>query len=141
MTSAHHWTRAAAALAATSLMLAAGCGHKPEASGAPGAGGAADPPKKADAGVVVTVAEAARGSIDRTVDVTGSLVALQDVVVGAKSAGRIATVLLHEGDPVQAGQLVAEMDSADLKAQVESANATVEAAITKEQQAHATLQQ
>ncbi len=134
--------RSIAALFALSVMLitAAGCGKKPETaeagggSGAAGAGGGGARATVSSASAV-TAAPVTTGNITKSADVTGSLVALQDVTVGTKAAGRIAEVRVHEGDPVTAGQVVAMMDTADLNAQRLSAEANVQAAITREQQA------
>jgi HlyD family secretion protein len=131
------WSIGALALAA--VLGAAGCGKK----GGDAEAGTKPTAAKVDAATMTVVATApvTTGSINKTVDVTGSLVALQDVVVGAKAAGRITTVYPHEGDMVSAGQTVAVMDMADLQAQVQSAQANVLSYQTKEQQAAVTLQQ
>jgi HlyD family secretion protein len=128
-----------AALMLAVVLGAAGCGKK----GGDAEAGTKPLAVKVDAvtATVVATAPATTGSINKTVDVTGSLVALQDVVVGAKSAGRVTTVYPHEGDMVSAGQTVAVMDMADLQAQVQSAQANVLAFQTKEQQAQVALQQ
>jgi RND family efflux transporter MFP subunit len=73
--------------------------------------------------------------------VSGSLVALRDVVVGSKSPGRVVQLTPREGDSVRAGQVVAVMDGADQVSQVQSAQANVQAALTREQQAQAAVQQ
>jgi len=125
-----------AGMAAASLISGCGKGPAAEAGGGAMAGGKAGAGKPgASTGAAVTVSSATTGDIAKTVDVTGSLVALQDVVVGTKQAGRVAQVLVHEGDPVRAGQVVAMMDTADLTAQKLSAEANVQAALTREQQA------
>jgi RND family efflux transporter MFP subunit len=120
------------------ITAVSGCGKKPDAA----------PAKSADlktvamtAAPAVTVAPVTRGSIAKSIDVNGSLVALQDVIVGPKMAGRVAQVTPHEGDPVTAGQVVGVMDTADLQAQVAAAQANVQAALTREQQARAALLQ
>lgn len=46
-----------------------------------------------------------------------------EVDVAAKSGGRVAEILVNEGDFVQAGQLVARMDQASLAAQLTQAQA------------------
>ena len=46
-----------------------------------------------------------------------------EVDVATKVAGRLAKVQLHEGDNVQAGQVVAELDADDLRAQLRAAEA------------------
>jgi len=128
-----------AILIVPALLLAAGCGRKPaNTAGAGGPGGARI---EEAAAIVVNVAPASRQDISKTVEVTGSLVALQDVVVGAKQAGRVAAVYLREGDSVRAGQVVAMMDVSDFSAQVQQAQANLQAAITREQQARAQLAQ
>jgi multidrug efflux pump subunit AcrA (membrane-fusion protein) len=103
-----------------------GCGKKPdntaEAAGKkPGAiaGGAA---------TAVTAAPAVVNDITKTVDVTGSLVALQDVIVGAKIAGKVQAVYFHEGDTVSAGQVVAMMDLADFRNNVLQQQANLQSA-------------
>ena len=48
--------------------------------------------------------------------------------LGAKVGGRIATVTVREGDAVQAGQVIARLDDAELQAQLEAAQARVMAA-------------
>src|SRR5437016_3542356 len=84
------------------LMLAgpvlAGCGKKAEVQA-----GGPNPANMAGGSAValatVSVAPATKKDISKTVEVTGSLVALQDVMVGARLAGRLKTVYVHEGDP------------------------------------------
>lgn len=122
------------------VLGAAGCGKGPaaEAGGGGAAGGGKPGAGKTVAisnAAAVTVVPATTGDIAKTIEVTGSLVALQDVVVGTKQAGRVAQVNVHEGDQVRAGQVVAMMDTADLNAQKLSAEANVQAALTREQQA------
>ncbi|WP_017297041.1 HlyD family secretion protein [Nodosilinea nodulosa] len=51
-----------------------------------------------------------------------------DTDLGAKVGGRIAEVTVREGDTVQAGQVIARLDDAELKAQLEAAKAKVAAA-------------
>ena len=46
-----------------------------------------------------------------------------EVDVATKVAGRLAKVLAHEGDNVAAGQVVAELDADDLRAQLRAADA------------------
>ena len=118
------------------LCLAGGCGrHAPGSmAGTPGASASA-------AAVAVSVAKAKVGAISKTVDVDGSLVALHDVVLGPRQAGKVAKVYFHAGDRVVAGQVVAQMDTVDLLSQLRQAQAGLQAAVTKEQQAIAQLQQ
>lgn len=128
------------------LLGTAGCGKKPDTAEAGTKPGKEKPTESA--GAAVTAAAPTLGSISKTAEVNGSLVALQDVTVGAKQAGKIAQVLYHEGDSVAANRPVVLLDMADLNAQVASAQAALQSAIaneqsslTKRQQAVAALNQ
>lgn len=110
--------------------------------GAGGCGGKEEPKTEAPAAkpaltsaVTVSVGTVERRDIEKTASVNGSLVALKDVVLGAEFAGRVTAVLVQEGDPVGAGQVVATMDSADFMQQLRQAQANIDAAITREEQA------
>ena len=81
------------------------------------------------------------GSVSQTVSVTGSLMALQDISLSAKQAGRLAAVTVREGDPVAAGQVLAQVDAADLSSQVLSDEAAVFSDQAKLQQAQAAYDQ
>lgn len=96
---------------------------------------------KALAGIPVVVKPAVQGDITQTLEVTGALAAQNDVVVGARLAGRVATVLVREGDSVAAGQVVATMELVDFRSQVLSAEAGLQSALSREQQARLALQQ
>jgi HlyD family secretion protein len=58
---------------------------------------------------------------------TGYVVPQVTAKVGSKAAGRIAKVLLREGDTVQAGQLLFELDPADERSALGSAQARIRA--------------
>ncbi len=135
--------RAAVGIATVTLVLAAGCsGKSAEPPKEPAIGAAAAPASATPAAaIMVNVAEVVAKDITKSVEVTGSLVALNDVTVGSNQAGRVISVAVHEGDQVSAGQIVATMDTADLRQQVMSAQANIEAARTREAQARAQLRQ
>jgi RND family efflux transporter MFP subunit len=59
---------------------------------------------------------------------TGTVHARETAVVSAQVMGRIQQVLVHEGDSVRAGQTLAVLDDATLRASVEQAQAGVKAA-------------
>jgi HlyD family secretion protein len=59
--------------------------------------------------VEVDVAIARRGPLQVTVDEDGETRAHDRFVISAPMAGRVARIDLHEGDPVEPGQIVAEM--------------------------------
>lgn len=60
-----------------------------------------------------------------------------EVDVATKVAGRLATVSVREGDAVARGQVVAELDDEDLKAQLRSAEAQVAQAQKSVDETHA----
>jgi len=70
----------------------------------------------------------------------GRLEAIQ-VDVASKFAGRVAEVLVKEGDRVEAGQVLAHMDTASLLAQLNEANARVANATSNKNTAAATVAQ
>jgi HlyD family secretion protein len=49
----------------------------------------------------------------------------EDIKVGSELSGKLREVLVEEGDRVHAGQLVAVLENADLKAQIQTAAAQV----------------
>ncbi len=102
---------------------------------------AAGTKKQADRpAVAVKVKPAFRATMDELENVTGSLSALHDVVVGVKSPGTLVAVYFREGDHVKAGQVVAQQDVSDISANISQAEANLKAAITKKAQAAAALQ-
>lgn len=92
-------------------------------------------------GVPVTVATAVQRDIAREITVTGSLVPLNDVLVGPRAGGKISAVHVREGDAVSAGQIVAVMELTDYQAQLETARANLNAALTRQAQAQALAEQ
>lgn len=87
----------------------------------------------------VAVVSARVGDIPFTISVTGSLQTLDDVTISAKVPGKIAKVTVREGDIVQAGQVVAQQDTADLEAQVRQAEAALRSAQARLKQAETAL--
>ncbi|WP_245418006.1 HlyD family secretion protein [Cohaesibacter celericrescens] len=63
------------------------------------------------------------------------------IAVATKLAGRVAEVLVSEGDWVQEGQTIARMDTKDLEAELHQAQATVLQAQQQKLQAEALLRQ
>jgi len=82
-----------------------------------------------DAGPVpeVTLTKVKRTAISQELLVSGNLAALpnQDAKIAALVPGRIARVLVTEGDPVRSGQALAELDSVSLRDQLRQAEAAV----------------
>ncbi|QGP91663.1 Macrolide export protein MacA [Neomoorella glycerini] len=98
-----------ALLAAGTLALAAGCG-----AGA----GAGDR-------VTVKAAAAGRGKLAATVEISGALVPVRVASVVSKLAGQVLAVKADVGDRVQAGQVLVEIDTKELQAQLRQAEAAV----------------
>ncbi len=105
------------AFALLSVTLLSGCGKK-----------VADENSK-DEGAVpdVTVAKVKRAPLEVSITVNGNLSgpANRDAKVAALVAGRIAKLLVSEGDPVKAGQRLAQLENASLQDQVRQADAGV----------------
>src|SRR5690349_5838197 len=77
------------------------------------------PPEK-----IVTVE---RGDIARSVVARGKIEPLSKVEVKSKANGIIQALLVDVGDTVKQDQILAELDKADLQAQVREAKATLDA--------------
>jgi RND family efflux transporter MFP subunit len=76
--------------------------------------------------LTVAVAPATPRSLARSVVGDGSVVAWQELVIGAEAAGlRVAEVLVEAGDSVRAGQLLVRMDDALLRAALSAAEAAL----------------
>src|SRR5512143_3055888 len=104
-----------AAMLAASVVA---CGK--ESTPARGAGGA-----KVGEARPVRVAAAAVGPLPRTVTVTGTLAADEDVVAGFKVAGRVSEIAVDLGSPVRKGQVLARLDPTDFRLRVEQAEAAL----------------
>ena len=107
----------AACLVAT-VVLAGGCSR----DGGTQSGGSA---RRAGAPVPVAVAEATARDLARGVVVTGPLEPLRLVAVNSQAAGVLESVLVEEGDRVQAGQLLAQLDAREMSAQLARAEAVL----------------
>ena len=89
--------------------------------------------------VTVEVAPVTRGTIDRTLELTGTVVSRQRVELTPKIPGRIAAVLVSEGVRVSRGQIVARLEADDLAAQVRQAEQGVRQAQAGQRVARAQL--
>jgi RND family efflux transporter MFP subunit len=94
----------------------------PARAPAPAATATAEPPPA----LTVAVAEAAPRPLARSVAGDGSVVAWQELVIGAEAGGlRVAEVLFEEGQAVRQGQLLIRMDDALLQAGLNQAEAAI----------------
>ncbi len=113
-------TRALVALAALRLL---GCARKP--AGESEEGSAAPP---APAVLEVTVTRVGRADMTQTLAVTGTIAALpnQDVRLSSLVPGRIAGMMVAEGDHVKPGQVLAKIEDRPFLDQIQQAEAAVE---------------
>jgi multidrug efflux pump subunit AcrA (membrane-fusion protein) len=110
--------------AIVAALLTAACSRNqppPEAKAEAKANGApiAVPP------VDVSTAAAITRSLQRGVEVVGSLLADEEVVVSAQAAGELAQLNVDFGGLVTRGQVIAQIDQRDAKLKVEQAEATL----------------
>ncbi|HEV8338794.1 MAG TPA: efflux RND transporter periplasmic adaptor subunit [bacterium] len=78
--------------------------------------------------VPVEVALVTRQTVERTVDVSGSLTSARVAEVFARQSGPVVRVLVSDGAQVSAGQPLVQLDSAQAAVRVRQAAAAVEAA-------------
>ncbi|MBZ5516184.1 MAG: efflux RND transporter periplasmic adaptor subunit [Acidobacteriia bacterium] len=118
------WTWLAGGVAAVSLLGLPACSHPS------GEGSADENPENAPVVAEVTLTRVERGDISSTLAVTGTIAALpnQDVRVSSLVSGRIAEMLVAEGDHVRAGQPLAKIEDRPFLDQVQQAEAAVEQA-------------
>lgn len=74
------------------------------------------------------VMQLAPGELRRTLPLSGSLRAVNQAAVKAKLPGEVREVLVREGEPVQAGQLLVKMDGSEYQARLEQARGALQAA-------------
>lgn len=112
---------AVAVLAAGAFFVAGRGGRAAEETGAASAA-------VQQAAATVTVATVAEERLSLPVEVTGTVQAALRAEVSPKIMGKVARVLVREGDRVRAGQALVELEAADLQAAVAQAQAAVESA-------------
>ncbi len=79
-------------------------------------------------GAMVAIVASGCRTPDRAGIASTGTIEMTTITVSAKAGGTIQRVLAEEGQPVKAGQLMAELDHEDLDAQIASAEAALEAA-------------
>jgi RND family efflux transporter MFP subunit len=98
------------------LPLLAACSSKP-----------ATPPT-AEAAVPVAIAEAVPASGESSLEISGTVRLKRETPLGFNTAGRIAAILVREGDSVVRGQVLARLDPTSLAAASSSARAEADRA-------------
>lgn len=89
--------------------------------------------------VKVTIATAAEMRLARSLFGIANVEARRSHAIGPTLAGRVGRVLVDQGDPVRAGQLLAEMEPVDLDARLAAATASASAAVQRVRSAEAAL--
>lgn len=69
----------------------------------------------------VSTVEAMRSTLQASLFGIGIVESRRSILVGPTTAGRVAQVRVEQGDPVEAGQLLAEMDPVDLQERLAAA--------------------
>ncbi len=81
--------------------------------------------------VAVKVMPITRGSIDKTVEVTGTLFGEEEAVISSKSAGRVVAVVADIGDRVDPGAVLAQVDQTDYRFALEQKRLALGEALAK----------
>lgn len=109
----------------TAVLAACGRGGSEAAAASGGRGG---PGSGADRVFPVEIAVAQLGVAGRTVTVSGTVEPIRSVGVNSQLSGALTLVAVEEGDRVSEGQVLARLDDRELRAQVASAEASLELA-------------
>jgi multidrug efflux pump subunit AcrA (membrane-fusion protein) len=81
-----------------------------------------------------------RGSIQEVLNLNGRVVAQREALLYFRTAGRLRDVYVEAGQDVEAGQLLAELETGQLEADLLSAEIRYEQALLRHEQARATLE-
>ena len=114
-----HWLALVLALAA--VFTGAACSRTKSQPEATANAAVAATPEAID----VTTAAAITRSLQRTVEVVGSLAADEEVVIAAQAAGELSQLNVDFGSYVTQGQVIAVIDQRDAKLKVEQAEAAL----------------
>lgn len=82
---------------------------------------------------------AKKGELIQTVSVTGRVKASRHIGYGFEKGGKVAHLYVKTGDKVKAGAILADLEHADLSAQLAQANAGISAAHAQLKQADSAL--
>ena len=91
--------------------------------------------------IVYTTVPAETGGLTVTVSATGTLQPLTQVDISSELSGVVRTVAVDENDLVHKGDVLAELDTTRLAAQVEGAEASAKAAAARVDDARTTLKE
>jgi len=110
--------------AVAALLLVSACSRNQPSPEAKAQAKATDSPTQAPPVDVTTTAAITR-SVERGVEVVGSLAADEEVIVSAQAPGELAQLNVDFGSYVTRGQIIALIDQRDAKLKVEQAEATL----------------
>jgi RND family efflux transporter MFP subunit len=104
----------------TAVVVAMGCGSDQSATASPQrSGGPAAKPRE------VRVVPAVETKIARTVAVTGTLAAEDQIVLSMKVTGRLAELMVDLGSRVRRGEVIGRLDPTDFRLRLEQAQAAL----------------
>ncbi|MGD9366415.1 MAG: efflux RND transporter periplasmic adaptor subunit [Desulfobacteraceae bacterium] len=109
-------------------------------SGMNRSGGGPGGPRPPEATVAVELAPVDQADISEIGDYTGSLVPLSEFVLAPKVSGRLEKIMVHIGDVVRDGDLVAVLDDEEYRQQVSQARAELEVTRASLQEVRSTLE-
>ena len=115
------------------VLLGGGCKRKAEPAPAQSVAAVAGPT------VEVTTVRVQRGAVMQQVSAPGSLVALRESHIGTEVAGRVVRVFVSEGDRVEAGAPLFQIDPAPYEMALRQAEAGVDVARAQRSQTEADL--
>jgi RND family efflux transporter MFP subunit len=125
--------RAAIATGVAAFLLAVtGCGSE-QTTATPKPGPRAEAPQT----ITITAAPVESRTVQRSVETSGSLLAWEEVALNTAVSGTVAHLLVDLGDRVEAGQVVAELDTREFVLAVEQAEAALQAARSQVERARA----
>jgi len=116
------------------VLLVGGCKRKADTAPAPPVGAAVAGPT-----VEVTTVRVQRGAVTQRVSAPGSLVALRESHIGTEVAGRVVRVFVSDGDRVEAGASLFQIDPAPYEMALRQAEAGLDLARAQRTQAEADL--
>ncbi|WP_437970690.1 efflux RND transporter periplasmic adaptor subunit [Sorangium sp. So ce260] len=114
------WTSGGALLVVLLQCAACGKGEAPRPEGA-------KTDKPAPSAKEVTLAPVTELVIEQTIDISGTLDADEQVTIGAKVPGRLASISVDLASPVKRDQVVAQLEARDYELRIEQAAAALAA--------------
>lgn len=115
-----YFSRIAFVVCVSCAAVLVGCRKKAEATG-----------RKADEAVIVTLAPSRAMSVQRTIDVVGTLFGDEEAQISAKVPGRVLKTIVDIGDRVDAGAPLAQIDPVDYELARKQAESQLQQTLSK----------